>query len=202
VHVTAIVPDCLAAPRAGTNLKESTPMTIDTTTTTTTTSPLAAVLDATERAVQADPAAAAALFKAAGSSTGPVTTTIALGRHTVQSDEPASLGGQDGAPNPVEYALASLLSCQAVTYRVWAVKLGIEVEDIDISIEGDLDARGFFGLDEATRPGFGQVRVAVQVRGPETPQRYAELQAAVDAHCPVLDLFTNPTTVRTALTVV
>ena len=62
--------------------------------------------------------------------------------------------------------------------------------------------RGFFGLDEQTRAGFGQVRVAVQVRGPETPQRYAELQAAVDSHCPVLDLFTNPTTVRTALTVV
>ena len=173
-------------------------MTIDTNTT----SPLAAVLDATERAVHADPAAAAALFTARGSSTGLVTTTIALGRHTVETDEPASLGGQDGAPNPVEYALASLLSCQAVTYRVWAVKLGIEVEDIDISIEGDLDVRGFFGLHELARAGFGQVRVAVHVRGPEASQRYAELQAAVDAHCPVLDLFSNPTTVRTALTVV
>lgn len=171
------------------------------TTDTSTTGPLAAVLDATERAVHADPGAAAALFTARGSSTGPVTTTIGLGRHTVLTDEPASLGGQDGAPNPVEYALAGLLSCQAVTYRVWAVKLGIEVDEIDISIEGDLDVRGFFGLDEQTRAGFGEVRVAVQVSGPETPERYAELQAAVDEHCPVLDLFTNPTTVRTALTV-
>ena len=172
-------------------------MTIDTTTI----SPLAAVLEATQRAVHADPAAAAAVFSARGSSTGPVTTTIGLGRHIVQTDEPASLGGQDGAPNPVEYALASLLSCQAVTYRFWAVKLGIEVADIDVSIEGDLDVRGFFGLDEQTRAGFAQIRVAVQVRGPEKPERYAELQAAVDAHCPVLDLFTNPTTVRTVLTV-
>jgi len=172
-------------------------MTIDTTTT----NPLAAILEATERAVHADPTAAVALFKARGTSTGPVTTTIGLGRHSVQTDEPASLGGQDSAPNPVEYALASLLSCQAVTYRFWAVKLGIEVDDINISIEGDLDARGFFGLDEQTRAGFGEIRVAVQVRGPETPQRYAELQAAVDAHCPVLDLFTKPTTVHTALIV-
>ena len=54
-------------------------MTIDTTTI----SPLAAVLDATKRAVQADPAAAAAVFKARGSSTGLVTTTIALGRHKI-----------------------------------------------------------------------------------------------------------------------
>ena len=173
-------------------------MTIDTITI----SPLAAVLDATELAVHADPAAAAAVFKARGASTGLVTTTIALGRHTIQTDEPATLGGHDSAPNPVEYALASLLSCQAVTYRFWAVKLGIEVADIDVSIEGDLDVRGFFGLDEQTRAGFAQIRVAVQVRGPEKPERYAELQAAVDAHCPVLDLFTNPTTVRTVLTVV
>lgn len=167
----------------------------------TTPNPLAAVLEATEGAVRADPAAAAALFTARGSSTGPVTTTIGLGRHTVRTDEPPSLGGQDSAPNPVEYALASLLSCQVVTYRFWAVKLGIEVEDINVSIEGDLDVRGFFGLDEQTRAGFGEIRVSVQIHGPETSQRYAELQGAVDAHCPVLDLFTRPTTVRTALTV-
>lgn len=71
----------------------------------------------------------------------------------------------------------------------------------DISIEGDLDVRGFFGFDEQTRAGFGGVRVAVRVSGPEAPHRYAELQAAVDAHCPVLDLFTNTTPVRTTLTV-
>jgi uncharacterized OsmC-like protein len=170
-------------------------------TTDTTTRSLTAVLDSTERAVHADPAAAAALFKARGSSTGAVSTSVELGRHTVQTDEPASLGGQDTAPNPVEYALAALLSCQAVTYRFWAAKLGIEVENIDISIEGDLDVRGFFGFDEQTRAGFGGVRAAVRVSGPEAPHRYAELQAAVDAHCPVLDLFTNPTPVRTTLTV-
>lgn len=176
-------------------------MTSNASSTTTTTNPIAAVLEATERAVDADPSAAAARFTARGSSSGPVTTTIGVGRHTVQTDEPASLGGQDSAPNPVEYALASLLSCQVVTYRFWAVKLGIEVDDINVSIDGDLDLRGFFGLDEQTRAGFDEIRVSVQVHGPETTQRYLELRAAVDAHCPVLDLFTGVTTVRTALTV-
>jgi putative redox protein len=36
------------------------------------------------------------------------------------------------------------------------------------------------------------VRLAVTVTGPESDERYAELAAAVDEHCPVLDLFTNP----------
>jgi putative redox protein len=36
------------------------------------------------------------------------------------------------------------------------------------------------------------VRVEVTVAGPESAERYAELAAAVDEHCPVLDLFKNP----------
>jgi hypothetical protein len=38
------------------------------------------------------------------------------------------------------------------------------------------------------------------VAGPESQQRYAELAAAVDEHCPVLDLFKNPVPVSRALT--
>jgi hypothetical protein len=39
------------------------------------------------------------------------------------------------------------------------------------------------------------VRLAITLTGPETEERYQELRAAVDAHCPVLDLFVNPTPV-------
>lgn len=38
--------------------------------------------------------------------------------------QPPPLGGTDAAPNPVETALAGLLSCQVVNYRFWAAKLG------------------------------------------------------------------------------
>lgn len=59
--------------------------------------------------------------------------------------------------------------------------------------------RGFFGLDDNVRPGFQQIRVTVNVSGPETAERYQELQDAVDAHCPVLDLTTGTTPVSTQL---
>ncbi|SLH93224.1 Uncharacterised protein [Mycobacteroides abscessus subsp. abscessus] len=59
--------------------------------------------------------------------------------------------------------------------------------------------RGFFGFDDAVRPGFGEVRVTVEITGPESRERYLELQEAVDAHCPVLDLTRNTTPVRTTL---
>ena len=41
---------------------------------------------------------------------------------------------------------------------------------------------------------------ALGVTGPESQRRYAELAAAVDEHCPVLDLFKNPVPVSRALT--
>jgi len=72
---------------------------------------------------------------------------------------------------------------------------------IEVDHVGDLDVRGFFGLDTAVRPGFSEIRVEVRLTGPETAERYAELQRAVDEHCPVLDLFTNRTPVRSTLVV-
>lgn len=154
---------------------------------------------ATHDAVTADAANALALFSAAAVGHDEVASTVRLGRHTVEVDEPPALGGQGAAANPVEYYLASLLSCQIVTWRVWADKLGIAVDGISARAEGDLDVRGFFGFDDAVRPGFSSVRVVVTVSGPEPRQRYLDLQDAVDAHCPVLDLTRNVTPVQTTL---
>jgi uncharacterized OsmC-like protein len=159
------------------------------------------VIDATAAAVAADPANAAVIFSATGNSATEVASTVRARRHTLLVDEPPTLGGVDGAANPVEYALAALISCQVVTYRFWAAKLGIEVSAIDIDAEGDLDVRGFFGFDSAVRPGFSAVRVKVRLSGPESEDRYQELQAAVDAHCPVLDLFANTVPLDTSLQV-
>ncbi|HEX4289705.1 MAG TPA: OsmC family protein [Trebonia sp.] len=116
---------------------------------------------------------------------------IKTGAHTFKVDEPPAPGGADAAANPVQYALASLGSCQAITYRIWAAQLGVEPESVSVRVEGDLDLRGFFGLDDTVRPGFTAVRVEVSVTGPESAERYAELAAAVGKHCPVLDLFRN-----------
>ena len=43
------------------------------------------------------------------------------------------------------------------------------------------------------------VPLKVTVTGPESPERYEELAAAVDEHCPVLDLFANPVPVTRTL---
>ena len=157
------------------------------------------LISGTAAAVGESPQQAAVQFSATGRGTGSVTTRISTRDHEYLIDEPASLGGDDLAANPVEHALGALLACQVVTYRVWAAHLGIKVDDIEIHAVGDLDVRGFYGLDDAVRPGYSQIQTEVHLTGPETAERYAELQRSVDAHCPVLDLFTNPTPVHATL---
>ncbi len=134
-------------------------------------------------------------YRVRGAGAGAVATRLRAGKHRLLVDEPAALAGDDQAASPVEFALAALVSCQVVVYRLYAEALGIVVDDIDIEAEGDLDARRLFAIDEGVRAGFSEVRLDIAITGPESAERYEELKAAVDAHCPVLDLFANPTPV-------
>jgi uncharacterized OsmC-like protein len=162
---------------------------------------LSTVIADTRKAVDTDPAVARALFSAEGTLTGVTEVEVRTPTHSFTVDEPPALGGGGTAPNPVEYALASLGSCQAITYRFWAEHLGVAFDKLTVTVEGDLDIRRFLGFDESVRPGFSAVRVRVGITGPESPERYQQLAAAVDEHCPVLDLFSNPVPVDRTITV-
>lgn len=122
--------------------------------------------------------------------------TVQAGAHRYTIDEPAGLGGTDKGANPVEHLLGALGACQVITFQVWADKLGISVEEIDIALTGELDLRGFFGIDPGVRPGFSSIDVAVQISGSETQERYEELVETVERHCPVLDSLGNQVPVR------
>ena len=150
--------------------------------------------------IAADNSSAQLTYRVSGVGEGSVATRIRAGKHEFVVDEPAALAGDDVAASPVEYALGALVSCQVVVYRLYAQALGIQVDDVDVTAEGDLDARRLFGIDETVRAGFGAVRLNITISGPETAERYDELRQAVDAHCPVLDLFQNATPVTTVVT--
>src|SRR5690606_9144639 len=145
--------------------------------------------------IAADTSTAHLTYRVKGTGVGAVATALTAGKHDFLIDEPDALAGDDTAASPVEFALGALISCQVVVYRLYAKALGIPFDDITVVAEGDLDARRLFGIDETVRAGFTAVRLTVTLAGPETEERYNELRDAVDAHCPVLDLFTNPTPV-------
>ncbi|GHD78502.1 putative OsmC-like protein [Salinibacterium amurskyense] len=149
--------------------------------------------------IAAKPAAAELTYAVTGKGEGSVGTVLKAGKHVFHIDEPEGLAGDDLAASPVEIALGALIACQVVVFRLYAQALSIPFDDISVKAEGDLDVRGLFGIDDTVRNGFGAIRLNITITGPESQERYDELREAVDAHCPVLDLFANPTPITTHL---
>ena len=147
----------------------------------------------------ANPEAGRITARASGRSVGAVATEITAGRHRFVIDEPTALAGDDAGPSPVEFALAALVGCQTVVYRLYAHRLGLRIDELEFEATGDLDVRGFLGVDPSVRSGFSAIDLVVRITGPESAERYDELRALVDAHCPVGDTLESGTVVRTHL---
>jgi putative redox protein len=107
------------------------------------------------------------------------------------SDEPASIGGTDTGPTPVEFVLAGLASCQEIVYATYARVFGIPLEGVSVHAEGLLDLRGFYGVADVP-VGFERVTYLVDIASPAPAEDVARLIAAVDAHCPVLEIVRSP----------
>ncbi len=153
------------------------------------------------QAVKDDAANGRLALGATGTNIDGVACHVNIRQHELAIDEPAALGGTDTGPNPVELVLAALGTCQAITYRIWAGLLGIQLDEVRFETEGDIDIAGLLGLREGVRPGFGEIRHRVILVGPESEARYQELMAVVDEHCPVLDIVANPVPVERVLEV-
>ena len=146
----------------------------------------------TQSAFRADPQKARATFASRSRLGEGFRSEAALRDHRVTVDEPPELGGTDKGPNPVELVLAALGTCQEITYRAYAAALGIPLEGVRVELEGDLDLRGFFAVDETVRPGYQGVRGTVHLTSRAKPEVLEQLRQAVNAHCPVLDIIANP----------
>ena len=159
-------------------------------------SDLQALIVETQSAFRADPEKARATFASRSQLREGFHSEALLREHRVTVDEPPSLGGTDKGPNPVELVLAALGTCQEITYRAYAAALGIPLEGVRVELEGDLDLRGFFAVDESVRPGYQGVRGTVHLTSSAKPEVLEQLRQAVNAHCPVLDIIANPVPVN------
>jgi len=83
---------------------------------------------------------------------------------TMEADEPAILAGGDQAANPVEHLLHALASCLTTSIVAHAAVRGIEIEELESELEGDIDLNGFLGLDAKTPKGFTAIRARFRVK--------------------------------------
>ena len=103
---------------------------------------------------------------------------------TILSDEPHELLGTNSAPNPQELLMSAVNACMMVGYVAQASVRGIRLEDCRIEREGELDLRGFLGLEEKVPPGDRRINYTVFLEGDGTRAQFEEIHQAVIATSP------------------
>ncbi|MBH3547987.1 OsmC family protein [Pseudomonas aeruginosa] len=98
---------------------------------------------------------------------------------TITADEPAELLGTNTSPNPQELLMAALNACMTVGYVANAAAKGVTVRSLEIQTVGELDLRGFLGLDANVNPGYDEVKYIVRIDADGTPEQMEEIHRAV-----------------------
>lgn len=98
---------------------------------------------------------------------------------TIRADEPLELLGQNTAPNPQELLMAAVNACMTVGYVANAAMHGITLDELVIEMDGELDLRGFLGIDENVPNGYRQIDYRVRMSGNGTAEQFADIHAGV-----------------------
>jgi uncharacterized OsmC-like protein len=106
----------------------------------------------------------------------------------LHADEPPILAGNDEGANPVEHLLNALAACVTTSMVAHAAVRGIHIEELESELEGDIDLRGFLGLDGEVPKGFTDIRIGFKVK---TDVNNMERLKRLTAFSPVLNTLTQ-----------
>ena len=120
---------------------------------------------------------------------------------TIKIDEPLELCGTNQYGNPQEHLFAALNACMIVGYSALCAVEGIELEELRIETHGDIDLRGFLGLDSTVKPGYDEIHYAVYVKGSGTPEQFEKIHRTVMATSPNYFNLSNAIPLRSRLVV-
>jgi uncharacterized OsmC-like protein len=100
-------------------------------------------------------------------------------RFSVRADEPVELLGENTAPNPQELLMAALNACISVGYVAGAAVHGITLSKLEIETKGQLDLRGFLGIDPGVKPGYESLQYVVRIAGNGRPEQFLDIHENV-----------------------
>src|SRR5256885_16938192 len=99
-----------------------------------------------------------------------------------------AVGGAGDVPCSGDLLLGALAACQETTLRMVAANLGIELETLEVKVEGDWDARGTLAMGDYPI-GLKAIRATTRVRvaGDVNGDRAARLVRSGGKYCVVLN---------------
>ena len=143
---------------------------------------------------RSEPEAARITLRARGSQTDvPISCSVDLGRAVYQAQAHSGVGGVGTAACSGDLLLGALAACAQLTCQMVAAALGIPLERVEVTAEGDLDLRGTLGVAREVPAGFQAIRLRFDLEAPEaTKEQLSSLAEKTERYCTVLRTLTEP----------
>lgn len=99
-----------------------------------------------------------------------------------------AVGGHHDAPNPGDVLSAALACCLESTTRMLAERMGIAIEELQATVESNVDVRGTLAVDRQVPVGFQQVHSRIRLRAAAgtDPRALERLLAGTERCCVIL----------------
>lgn len=124
-----------------------------------------------------------------------LTCEIEEGPWRLTADLTATCGGHEAGPTPGTFGRAALGSCLAISYIMWAARLGIPLAHVAVEVHADADARGLYGVD-GVPAGYTKVRYVVSLTSPAPQEDILRVLDTAEAHSPYMDVFRREQTLQ------
>jgi OsmC-like protein len=97
--------------------------------------------------------------------------------------------------------LAALNACIMVGYVAQCVVHGIALESLKIETDGEIDLRGFLGIDPAVPAGYENLSYTVRIKGNGTKEEFAKIHETVMATSPNFYSVSRPVALKPTLVI-
>ncbi len=128
------------------------------------------------------------------------TAKVYARNHAWETGQPASFDVQDAAPSAVEYLLGALAACLAMGFQIHASRRGIQLDDLEVQLNGQIDnIFVFLGLETQGHSGFREIGGTVYVRAEASQDTLQEIWQHTVGASPVMNSLVQTVSVDVAL---
>jgi uncharacterized OsmC-like protein len=135
-----------------------------------------------------------------GQGDAPIACSVDLGRTIYEAQAHAGVGGAGTAACSGDLLLGALAACAQITCQMVAASMELPIEQVHVTVEGDLDLRGTLGLVRDVPVGFEAIRVRFDITAPAASQSQVDaLIEKTERYCVVLQTLTTPPSIEASV---
>jgi uncharacterized OsmC-like protein len=132
-----------------------------------------------------NPESAVVTLRASGKLGDGLTCKVDTGKSLVEAGLHPATGGSGLAACSGDMLLEALVACAGVTLNAVAAAIEVNLNDANVTAEGDLDFRGTLGVSKEAPVGFNKIRLHYQFDTDASDEQISTLLKLTERYCVV-----------------